>query len=235
MLKCNFSQKMIKAGTLISILILILLFSVNIGAENGCGDTNEDGRINVADAVRMVWCLKNYFPGLTIETSDLNNDGTVNIADAVVLINYIFRNGLRPACFPDVFGVSTGPCHDIDKSLSEKTIYYECFTWSYDGEEVLSVYHTEAEYNCGIDHIDVEVVKTDSTIDIIEIENFGDWGPAACLCFYNIEYYLTVSDAGNYHIRVYENEITEDSQSIDFYIELTDEPSSGEFCHEFSW
>lgn len=235
MFKWNYSHKTRITRMLISLVILAALFTVNIVAADGCGDTNEDGRINVADAVRIVWCLTNFLPGLTIESSDLNEDGAVNIADAVVLINFIFRNGPSPGCFPDVYGISNGQCHDLLKSLGNKTIYYECFIWNFDGAGVLSVRHTEAEYNCGIDYIDVEVVKTDSTIDIIEIENFGDPGPATCLCFYDIEYYLSVPVAGLYRIRVYQNEITGDKQPIDFYIELTSEPSNGEFCHEFSW
>ncbi|MFH1698951.1 MAG: dockerin type I domain-containing protein [Candidatus Zixiibacteriota bacterium] len=61
-----------------------------------CGDINNDGTINVGDAVRAINCVfKDCFDEGT--WYDANCDGSFNIGDAVYLINHIFKYGPR-AC-----------------------------------------------------------------------------------------------------------------------------------------
>jgi hypothetical protein len=63
-----------------------------------CGDANDDGIINVSDAVYII----NYvlIPGSPVPTpacsADVNGDGMINVSDAVYLINYLFIPGNLP-------------------------------------------------------------------------------------------------------------------------------------------
>jgi glucose/arabinose dehydrogenase len=72
---------------------------------NGCcsraGDGNNDGAVNVGDAVFGI----NYiFKGGPIPTclsqADANGDCALNIGDAVTLVNYVFKDGPIPQCSP---------------------------------------------------------------------------------------------------------------------------------------
>jgi hypothetical protein len=64
-----------------------------------CGDANGDGRINVADAVRIIiYVFRGGAAPDPIETGDTNCDTNVDVADAVYMINYVFRNGPEPCC-----------------------------------------------------------------------------------------------------------------------------------------
>jgi PKD repeat protein len=62
-----------------------------------CGDANDDGTVNVSDAV---WIINYVFvggdPPSPIESGDANCDGTSNVSDAVWIINYVFVGGNVP-------------------------------------------------------------------------------------------------------------------------------------------
>lgn len=62
------------------------------------GDANNDGVINVTDAVHLItWIFAGgEAPLPTLGTGDVNCDGQVNITDAVVIILYIFAGGSAP-------------------------------------------------------------------------------------------------------------------------------------------
>ena len=64
-----------------------------------CGDANNDGSINVADAVFLAnhVFLDGPAPDFP-EAGDANADGSINIADSVYLINFIFNDGEPPRC-----------------------------------------------------------------------------------------------------------------------------------------
>ncbi|HDS00834.1 MAG TPA: hypothetical protein ENO22_02015 [candidate division Zixibacteria bacterium] len=61
------------------------------------GDTNNDGSINISDAVHIVnFVFISGPPPLPYESGDTNCDGYVNVSDAVWIINYVFVNGNAP-------------------------------------------------------------------------------------------------------------------------------------------
>ncbi|NIP43283.1 MAG: hypothetical protein GWO41_16115 [candidate division Zixibacteria bacterium] len=62
-----------------------------------CGDSNNDGSINVSDAVYIVnFVFAGGGPPDPIASGDLNCDHDVNISDAVWIINYVFIVGPIP-------------------------------------------------------------------------------------------------------------------------------------------
>jgi len=73
------------------------------------GDSNADGAVDIADAVRVLMYLFAGAGGPScLEGADTNGDGTVDIADAVSLLSYLMAGGPPPpAPFPDC-GVPAG-------------------------------------------------------------------------------------------------------------------------------
>ena len=74
------------------------------------GDANGDGRVDLADAVRVLayLFLGDDVPGCR-EAADIDNDGSIALVDAVQLLDHLFRGGAPPAipgpsprrCAPD--------------------------------------------------------------------------------------------------------------------------------------
>lgn len=61
------------------------------------GDANNDGTINVGDAVYMInYIFKFGSAPRTIQSGDANYDYMLNVGDPVYLINYIFKGGSAP-------------------------------------------------------------------------------------------------------------------------------------------
>jgi hypothetical protein len=66
----------------------------------GRGDSNNDGDINVADAVFLITFIFKDGPSPDpFEAGDANCDDAVNVGDPVYLINYIFKDGPAPGCY----------------------------------------------------------------------------------------------------------------------------------------
>jgi hypothetical protein len=64
-----------------------------------CGDANNDGNVDVGDAVYLVAYIftGGYMPW-PLDNGDANCDGSIDIGDAVYIINYVFRGGPAPCC-----------------------------------------------------------------------------------------------------------------------------------------
>jgi hypothetical protein len=62
-----------------------------------CGDCNDDGIINVADALYIInYLFINGSVPVPIQAGDVNHNGPVDISDVVYLINYLFGGGPPP-------------------------------------------------------------------------------------------------------------------------------------------
>ncbi len=73
--------------------------TIVVTEDNGytCGDANNDGEINVSDAVWIInYVFLNGPSPDPIESGEVNCDGDVNVSDAVWLINWVFANGPAP-------------------------------------------------------------------------------------------------------------------------------------------
>jgi len=73
---------------------------INQDREYIAGDANDDGNVNVGDAVFIITYVFRSGPAPNHpEAADANCDGSINVGDAVYIINYIFRGG-PPPCLP---------------------------------------------------------------------------------------------------------------------------------------
>ncbi len=63
-----------------------------------CGDANDDGLVDLGDAVRLLNYLFKNGPAPVPHTcaGDTNNDDLIDLGDAVGLLNYLFKGGLPP-------------------------------------------------------------------------------------------------------------------------------------------
>ena len=86
----------------------LLMGAANLGARTLCwqrGDTNFDGKVNIADAVNLLACLFGAGGSPYCACAEAgcrpvfnaNNDDRLNIADSIYVLQYIFLNGPPPA------------------------------------------------------------------------------------------------------------------------------------------
>lgn len=73
-------------------------------ASNCCvhaGDANEDGLVNIGDAVFVITYIFRGGPAPACpQEGDANADSNINVGDAVYLVNWLFRSGPAPVCGP---------------------------------------------------------------------------------------------------------------------------------------
>jgi hypothetical protein len=70
-------------------------FTTNMGR----GDVNEDGIVDISDAIFLLNYLYRNGPAPDpLEIGDVNGDDLVDLQDAIYLINYLFKNGPSPGC-----------------------------------------------------------------------------------------------------------------------------------------
>jgi hypothetical protein len=94
-------------------LDLAFVITSGLPCEGICGDANNDGVVNVSDAVYII----NYVfvgggePQPVLACGDANSDGVVNVSDAVWIINYVFVGGGPPGdCTPGSPDWYNGDC-----------------------------------------------------------------------------------------------------------------------------
>ena len=82
------------------------------------GDSNQDGAIDIADAIRILQFLFAHGRALPcMDAGDANDDEKVDIADAIRVLSFLFGSGVKPPlpppnqCGPDPAG-ETLDCRD---------------------------------------------------------------------------------------------------------------------------
>ena len=73
------------------------------------GEANNDSKINIADAIRVLDYLFGHKPHSCLDALDTNDDSAVNIADAVYLLAYLFANGPQPKAPFGTLGLDATP------------------------------------------------------------------------------------------------------------------------------
>ena len=73
--------------------------SVIPGYSFECGDANDDGAVNILDAVYLINYKYKEGPEPVIpESSNVNGDTNIDILDIVYLINFLYKEGPNPEC-----------------------------------------------------------------------------------------------------------------------------------------
>ncbi len=81
-------------------------FIVLLNEEYLCGDSNEDGIVNIEDIIHTVnYIFYSSVQPRPFEAGDVNCDGLMNISDVVYTINYIFLSGSAPCETTSHFGI----------------------------------------------------------------------------------------------------------------------------------
>ncbi len=177
------------------------------------GDVNQDGTVDIADAVR---CLGYLFAGQEsvaecLDSADVNDSGLVDIADPIYLLAYLFAKAASPvapfpACGEDrpgddlscEFFVSLG-CPPLDPPSGtlvgtsdckgeakgdDELLDRECIRYAWE-DGVVRLTHVSGSFNCCAD-IQAEVTVEGTTITIIETEVFESYA-CPCMCLYDVE------------------------------------------------
>jgi hypothetical protein len=82
-------------------LMVVVIFSLcpPTPAYSSCGDSNEDGVVNLADLVYLMnYCFLGGPPPGDLDTAETDGYEFLNIRDAVYLRNYFFSGGPPPTC-----------------------------------------------------------------------------------------------------------------------------------------
>jgi hypothetical protein len=75
---------------------------VDMGVDMGCGEINDDDRVNMGDAIFLAaYLFRGGPPPSAVTHADVDGSGAVDLADAVYLINFFFRGGPGLACPED--------------------------------------------------------------------------------------------------------------------------------------
>lgn len=88
-------------------------FHVSPPCQGRCGDCNNDGKVNISDAVWIInYVFVNGLPPLPVRAcGNANGDSSLGISDAVYIINFIFVGGNAPGdCHPGVWFLDGGDC-----------------------------------------------------------------------------------------------------------------------------
>ena len=57
------------------------------------GDVNDDGAVNISDAIALINSLLNdNYSNINLDAADVNEDGNINVSDAITLINYLLND-----------------------------------------------------------------------------------------------------------------------------------------------
>ncbi len=98
---------------LAAIVFVTSISSLFADCQGLCGDTNNDGAVNISDAI---WLINYIFysgppPQPVLACGDANTDGASAMQDAIWIINYVFVGGNPPGdCSPGNWEGTGGDC-----------------------------------------------------------------------------------------------------------------------------
>lgn len=97
---------------------------------------------------------------------------------------------------PHIVNTSNTDCKEFTKDEEPE----EGIDFSYE-DGVLTVFHTNVEYNCCLERVDVEMEISNFVIDLYETEIAPN--PCDCLCLYDVVTQIAGLESGNYTVNIY--------------------------------
>ncbi len=198
---------------------------------NTVGDANQDGVIDLADAIYLLNYLFKGGPAPNpLEIGDCNCDQVVDLGDAIYLLNYLFRGGPAPCAQSGVMLGYSG-CKEFEKAtlLDGTPPDQDCIEYQYDGQGTLLLKHVNAGFNCCPDEILAEITLVGNTVTITENESLEPSGGCDCLCLFDVDYQIGNVPPGEYTIAVDQLYLQPGAEILEFTVDLTSSPS-GEYC-----
>ncbi|NMC44904.1 MAG: hypothetical protein GYA46_13380 [candidate division Zixibacteria bacterium] len=195
------------------------------------GDVNDDGNINVGDAVYMVnWIFRSGPLPPHLEAADVNCDLARNVGDAVYIVNYVFRSGPGPVLCGPPSGELTAhsDCLTMEKGDGDGQAASadDCIEYQYDGRGTLLLRHANAGLNCCPGQFPATVTIADGMITIDESPIPGN---CPCLCLFDLDFIVTNLQPGTYQLFIIEQCVQPEDHPLVTTINLVSAPS-GSFC-----
>lgn len=106
---------------------------------------------------------------------------------------------------------------------------YACINFSYDGDSVLTLVHTNAIFNCCPDTLWAEIGIEYNAITIEEKESTEIMGGCDCICNYDFNYRISDLNPGYYTIKIIEPYLSGNYEELVLSIGLYSD-TSGSFC-----
>ncbi|MEW6014450.1 MAG: dockerin type I repeat-containing protein [Candidatus Zixiibacteriota bacterium] len=204
------------------------LIPLTSSAEN-CGDINGDQVINMNDITFFIsYLYKNGPCPENLALCDVNHSQSINILDPVFLLSSLYKEGPSPNCpssGPGGSVISDSGCKSYYKA-AEATATEDCLQWEYVNGYTLRIRHQNGCFNCCAEP-DASFYISGDTIIIIEAELFGEWGPCACLCLFDVQFEISAIPPGVYFIRI--TELNVGDSLLNVTIDLREQPS-GSHC-----
>ena len=195
------------------------------------GDVDMSATITLVDVIYMAnYVLKGGFAPIPMKSGDVNCDGKYDLVDVILLARYVLLGEPFPCGSPPEIIVNFGSCKTFQKVTASDSIPpdKDCIEYQYDGENVFSIKHINAGFNCCADEIRAIVNIQDSIITIEEREYFSV-GPCHCLCLFDLDYAIGGASPGEYTIRFIEPYLPEGDQVLESIIDLSSS-TSGSHC-----
>lgn len=194
-----------------------------------CGDINGDQIINMNDITFIIsYLYKNGPCPENLAMCDVNQSQSINILDPIFLLSFLYKEGPSPTCpssGPGGSVISDSGCKSYYKA-AEATATEDCLQWEYVNGYTLKIRHQNGCFNCCAEP-DASFYISGDTIIVTEAEIFGEWGPCACLCLFDVQYEISAIPPGVYFIRIDERYVADSLLSTT--VDLNENPS-GSLC-----
>jgi hypothetical protein len=156
-------------------------------------------------------------PPCDFSVFDVDGSGSVNLLDIIYLLNYLYRGGPPPQCPGEPVGDLIGVSGCGIPATADPPTNQDCFEYTYDGADNLSITHYNAGFNCCPGEISANITIEGNTITIEEME---ETSMCDCQCLYNLDYEFSNLSPGTYTITFVEPYIRPEDPVLEGTIDL---------------
>lgn len=168
---------------------------------------------------------------LYLQTGDDTLEFTINLSSSPYSGSHCVDRDHYPWGYYKTSSVSFGECKTFERATPPDSTPpdQDCIEYQYDGQDVLSINHINAGFNCCPDELAAVISVEGNVITIEEVEYLYSGG-CYCLCLFDLGYEIAGLLPGEYTVRVIEPYRHPDDEPLEFTIDLSSSPSSGRHC-----